>query len=88
MARRVIPASGVLMSKMDSDAIVLNLTTETYYRLNSTALRMWEVLTGSPSVDAAMITLQEEFDVTPEELAVDIENMIATWQSMQLIEAS
>ncbi len=76
------------MSKMDSDAIVLNLTTETYYRLNSTALRMWEVLTGSSSVDAAMVTLQEEFDVTPEELAVDIEAMITTWQSMQLIETA
>ncbi|PJF27238.1 MAG: PqqD family protein [Phototrophicales bacterium] len=83
---RVTPQADVLVRRMGDEAVVLNLKTETYYLLNSTSIRMWEVLTSSDSVDSAIAQLLEEYDVNPEEVRADVDALIATLARAQLID--
>jgi hypothetical protein len=44
------------------------LETEKYFGLDTTGTRMWELVTNSPTIEAAYGTLAHEFDVEPETL--------------------
>jgi len=63
--RAVVPAH-VLIRHMDGEAVLLSLDTETYFGLDTTATRMWELVTNSSSIGTAYGRLAEEFDVEPE----------------------
>lgn len=65
--RAVVPAH-VLVRHLDGESVLLNLETEKYFGLDATGTRMWELLTNSPSIQAAYGTLTHEFEVEPEEL--------------------
>lgn len=56
----------VLVRFLDRESVFLNLDTERYFGLDETGTRMWQLLTTSPSIDAAYQELQNEFDVESE----------------------
>jgi hypothetical protein len=74
------------MRKMGAEAVVLNMKTETYYMLNTTGIRMWEVLTTASSVDEALATLTTEYAIPNETLNNDMNEFIQNLQSAKLIE--
>lgn len=82
---RIVPQEDVLLRVMGNEAVLLNLKTETYYMLNSTGIRMWELLTTCESVDAAIHQLSEEYDVTLAELHDDVNQLIQGLSAAQLI---
>jgi len=65
--RAVVPAH-VLIRHLDGESVLLNLETEKYFGLDTTGTRMWELVTSSPSIEAAYGTLTCEFEVEPETL--------------------
>ena len=65
--RAVVPAH-VLVRHLDGESVLLNLETEKYFGLDTTGTRMWELVTSSPSIEAAYGTLAREFEVEPETL--------------------
>jgi hypothetical protein len=65
--RAVVPAH-VLVRHLDGESVLLNLETEKYFGLDTTGTRMWELVTNSPTIEAAYGTLAHEFDVEPETL--------------------
>jgi hypothetical protein len=62
--RAATPAH-VLVRFLDRESVLLNLETEQYFGLDETGTRMWQLLTGSPNIDAAYQELLAEFDVEP-----------------------
>ncbi len=56
---------------------MLNLETEQYFGLDETGTRMWQLLTGSPSIDAAYQELLAEFDVEPELLRSNLMELLS-----------
>jgi hypothetical protein len=56
----------VMVRLLDRESVLLNLVTEQYFGLDETGTRMWQVLTGSPNIDAAYQELLVEFDVAPD----------------------
>ena len=78
--RVVVPAQ-VLVRHLDGESVLLNLETEKYFGLDATGTRMWELVTHSPSVEAAYAKLSEEFEVEPEELRQHLAELLG-----QLIE--
>ena len=56
---------------------MLNLETEQYFGLDETGTRMWQLLVGSPSIDAAYRELLVEFDVEPELLRSNLMELLS-----------
>jgi hypothetical protein len=65
---RVVVPTHVLVRHLDGECVLLNLETEKYFGLDATGTRMWELVTHSPSIEAAFDKLAEEFEVEPEVL--------------------
>jgi len=53
------------------------LETEQYFGLDETGTRMWQLVTGSPNIDAAYQELLAEFDVEPELLRSNLMDLLS-----------
>ena len=74
---RVVVPVHVLIRHLDGESVLLNLETEKYFGLDATGTRMWEVATGSESIEAAYAMLLQEFEVEPETLRANLADLIA-----------
>src|SRR2546426_10114013 len=52
-ANRAATPTHVLVRILDRESVLLNLETEQYFGLDGTGTRMWQLVTGSPNIDAA-----------------------------------
>ena len=84
---RLIAPAHVMFRELDGEAVLLNLQNETYYGLDEVGTRMWMLLSTSDSVQAAIDTLLEEFDVASDILEQDMARMINDLKSHGLLEA-
>jgi hypothetical protein len=84
--QRVTAAPNVLFHQFGDEAVLLNITTETYYRLDEVALSMWHALTEHESVSAARDALLNQYDIDAETLAADLTEFIAYLQRANLID--
>lgn len=66
----------VLVRFLDRESVLLNLETERYFGLDETGTRMWQLVTASPSIDAAYQELQNEFDVESELLRLHLTELL------------
>lgn len=73
---RVVVPETVLFRELEGEAVILNLETETYLGLDAVGTRMWNVVTGQPSIEAACQVLLSEYDVAPEKLRADLEHLL------------
>jgi hypothetical protein len=74
--RTAMPAH-VLVRLLDRESVLLNLETEQYFGLDETGTRMWQLVTGSPNIDAAYQELLAEFDVEPELLRANLMELLS-----------
>lgn len=84
-ARVAVPPH-VLLQQVGEESVLLDLKTETYFGLDSVGTRMWEVLTKAPSVDAAYRELLEGYEVDPNRLRQDMEDLIEKLMHKGLLE--
>jgi hypothetical protein len=68
------------------EAVILNLKSELYLGLNPVGTRIWTVLHGAPSIQAAYESLLTEFDVAPEQLRQDMDELLDQLLAQGLIE--
>src|SRR5881394_4278615 len=73
--RAATPAH-VLVRFLDQESVLLNLETEQYFGFDETGTRMWQLVTGSPNIDAAYQELLAEFDVEPELLRSNLTELL------------
>ncbi|MGH9743791.1 MAG: PqqD family protein [Candidatus Acidiferrum sp.] len=73
---RVELPTHVLVRFLDKESVLLNLETERYFGLDETGTRMWQLVTASPSIDAAYRELQNEFDVESEVLRTHLSELL------------
>jgi Coenzyme PQQ synthesis protein D (PqqD) len=74
---RVVVPQHVLVRFMDRESVLLNLETERYFGLDETGTRMWQVVTAAPSVEVAVLQLQDEYDTTPEILQSNLTELLS-----------
>ena len=72
---RVTTAPDVMLRIIGDEAVILNLKGELYLGLDPIGTRIWTVLQGSPSIQAAHACLLEEFEVEPERLRQDMDRL-------------
>ena len=76
LADRVVVPQHVLVRFMDRESVLLNLETERYFGLDETGTRMWQVATSTPSIEAALQQLMEEYDAEPEVLQNNLTELL------------
>jgi hypothetical protein len=85
---RVEVPSNVLFRELEGECVILNLDTESYFGLDDVGTRMWLALTRSDSIAAALEELEQEFDVEPEQLRRDLDNLLVELVEQGLLERS
>jgi len=83
---RAQPPESVLFRDLNGEAVLLNLDSETYFGLDEVGTRMWQVLTSQPTIQAALDDLCAEFEVDPEQLRRDLEELLDQLVAHRLIE--
>ena len=73
---RLSVPSDVLISVIEDEAVLLNLKSERYFGLNRTGTAMWTALTSAESVEMAYRSLAGRFDVDPEMLRRDLNDLV------------
>ena len=68
----VKPADQVLWSRIDNEAILLNLNNGYYYTLNAVGCEVWNLLDGDQTVKEIATALCNIYDVTQEQLERDL----------------
>ena len=69
--------SRVLMREIGGEGVLLQLDTSTYFGLDAVGTRMWNQLVASPTIGHACERLLAEFEVEPQMLRNDIEQLTA-----------
>ncbi|HEY2093389.1 MAG TPA: PqqD family protein [Thermoanaerobaculia bacterium] len=85
-------ASDVVVRRIGDESVVVPVRShvgdlDSLFTLNEVASRVWELLDGRRSLDAIIETLCEEFDVTAEVAAKDVEDLIRTLEEAHLVQA-
>ena len=73
---RVTTAPHVMIRVIGDEAVILNLKSELYLGLNPVGTRMWTVLHEAPSIEAAYDSLICEYEVAPERLRQDLDDLL------------
>ena len=85
-SNRVNVPDNVLFRQLEEESVILHLNTESYYGLDDVGTRMWTVLTGSETIQAAFETLTAEYDAEPEVLQKDLTGLIENLLDKELLE--
>lgn len=86
LAKAFVEISGnVLFRDLDGEGVLLNLQTGEYYGLNRVGTEVWRSLLASESVAAIHSHLLEEYEVSPETLWRDLEELVAEMDAKGLV---
>lgn len=83
---RVTVPAHVVMQDVEGECVLLNLDSECYFGLDEVGTRMWAVLTAAASIQEAYEALLAEYDVAPEVLREDMEELIGQLVENSLLE--
>ena len=86
--RKLSAVEDVLLRELDGEAVILHLGDESYYGLNESGTRMWQVLTSSESIEDAFKTLLDEFEVDASPLKADLETLTGSLLERKMVTLS
>jgi Coenzyme PQQ synthesis protein D (PqqD) len=73
--RALVPAD-VLVQELEGESVLLNLSSGRYFGLNKVGTRIWKACTTSASLQEASDALVSEYDVDPERLRHDLQELV------------
>ena len=85
---RVRVPDDVLISRLQEEAVILNLDSERYYGLDDVGTRMLSVLSASESIEAAYVSLLNEYDVEGQVLRQDLLALVENLLQKGLVEVA
>ena len=78
----------VLVNVIDGESVLLNLKSESYFGLDEVGTRMWQVLSESDRSRPPTKPCSAKYDVEPEQLERDLENLIEQLREHGLVETT
>jgi hypothetical protein len=67
----------VVFRELDGEAVLLDFNTGRYFGLNAVGTRVWTLIAGGTSVRDAVRALAAEFDAPADEIARDVDALVA-----------
>jgi len=83
--QNVTVSTSILVQELEDEIVILNLNNETYYRLDGTAARIWQLLGEYGSPDEVTGIMSEEYQVPPADLQRDVETLTAELVQLELL---
>lgn len=78
----------VVSSRLGEAGVLVNLRTNRILELNVTGIRIWELIGDGQTVSGIGRLLQQEFDVTAEDLQREVSRLVAALVREGLVDAS
>lgn len=78
----------VLISRLQEESVILNLSSERYFGLDDVGTRILSVLAAADSIEAAYKSLLEEYDVDGQVLRQDLVALIESLLQQGIIEVA
>jgi hypothetical protein len=73
---RVEISDGVIWRDVGGDVVVLNVEAGVYFGIDGSGSQMWRELAEHGSVEKTLESLQQQFDVEPDELRHDLDDLL------------
>ena len=78
----------LITADVGGESVVLNSVTGTFYQLNVSAARIWDLIETPQSLAALIAQLTERFEVTPKQCRADVIELIVSMQERGLVAAA
>ena len=82
---RVEMSEDVAFRELNGEAVLLDLTSGTYFGLNEVGTRLWTLLARDGSLNRAIEALLGEFEVSAEALRADVDRLMAELNGKGLV---
>lgn len=76
MTQKIKISSEVLTQEVGGETVILDLKTESYFGLDETGTRIWQLLQEQKDIQTITATMLNEYDVKEEQLEKDIQNLL------------
>jgi hypothetical protein len=73
---RVEISDGVIWRDVGGDVVILNVETGVYFGIDGSGSQMWRELAEHGSVEKTLESVQQQFDVGPDELRRDVRDLV------------
>jgi len=83
--QRVTVADGVVFRELGEESVLLHLGTGRYFGLDPVATRMWSALAQAGTIEEAVATLAEEYDVGENRLRRDLLELAESLAERRLV---
>jgi hypothetical protein len=83
--RRYRPGADVLFQELDGEAVLLHLGSGVYYSLDRVGTRIWNLAVAGNSPEAVSEQLLREYEVSAEQAARDVAELLAELQRHDLL---
>ena len=85
---RIKAAQDLTFADLDGEAVLLDLKSGQYYGLNEVGTYIWSLIDAPRTVADIVAAMAEEFDVSREQLNLDVMNFLQQMEEQKLIEIS
>ena len=85
-SKKVILPEHVVLYIIEGEAVILNIESERHFGLEEVGTRMWEVLSTSETIEKGFAQLRDEYNVEPEVLRADLQELLERMMEYNLIE--
>lgn len=84
-----VPTKDVVFTDFDNgEAMIVDLQTKQYYRLNETAALIWRSLENGKGVDDIIAELQSRYEVSREHATSSVDVLLSKLASRNLVRSS
>ena len=84
--KRLVPAPDVLSQTVVGESVLLDLRSQKYFGLNEIGTRTWQLLQETADVGAIHARLLVEYQVAPDQLERDLEELLERLLRAGLVE--
>jgi hypothetical protein len=85
MNQKIEIASAVVAREIGGEMMLMDLDSGTYFGLNAIGGRIWRALENGEPIEDLCAQLAQEFDVRPDTLHKDVDELLARLQEQKLI---
>lgn len=77
LSQKITRHSDILSAEIGGEAVMMSIEKGAYFGLNPIATRIWDLIDQPQSIDELIAVISEEYDVSDEQCAADVQEFVA-----------